>query len=319
MERLFLDFLERAERGKKPRTRGLTTIIEQGLPAPWVRDMLETWGEYVDNVKFAISLNWTMPWRKLEEKVKLYRELGVNVGIDDPTFAIAYYQGKVEQYLRTVRDVGFTHAQIDTHFVDTGQKGSRRADEDELRYIQMARELGLRVEGEVGQKWPEGDRARKKGGLLNVEAIIAEMKRLLEAGCEHVCLESRVIREVIGAYGENEEGTKQIRQIVEAVGQDSVFIEITCQLPFDTRMCHRFWAVRNFGPEVNMGGGEFIEEVRYIEGIRRGVTFVKGPSASTPMLWVKSLARNGGRVAEDWWKKEEYPIESAMVGQRILP
>jgi len=37
------------------------------------------------------------------------------------------------------------------------------------------------------------------------------------------------------------------------------------------------------------------------------------------MLWVKSLAKNGGQAAEEWWKKEEYPIDPRMVGQRILP
>lgn len=99
---------------------------------------------------------------------------------------------------------------------------------------------------------------------------------------------------------------------MEAVGQDNIFIEITGQLPFDVRMCHRFWAVRNFGPDVNMGGGELIEEMRYIEGIRRGITFVKGPSKSTSMLWMKSLVENGGRAAEEWWKGE-YPIDLSLV------
>lgn len=150
----------------------------------------------------------------------------------------------------------------------------------------------------MGQKWEEGDKARAGRGALNVGAIISEIERLVAAGCDHVYLESRVIREAIGDYGEKEEGSRQIREIVAAVGLDKLFIEITGQLPFDIRMCHRFRAVRNFGPDVNMGGGELIEEMRYIEGIRRGITFVKGPSKSTSMLWFKSLIKNRGRAAE---------------------
>jgi hypothetical protein len=76
----------------------------------------------------------------------------------------------------------------------------------------------------------------------------------------------------------------QVKEIVDAVGLDKIFIEISGQHPFDTKMCHRFWAVKNFGPEVNMGGGESIDEVRFIEGIRRGMTYVIGPSKASPLL-----------------------------------
>jgi phosphosulfolactate synthase len=308
MERLFLDFLNLPPRSHKPRTKGFTIIKEEGFPIDWLKGMLEAYGEYVDFIKFTTAQ--LLPWRLIEQRVQLYRDFGVNVALDDPTFATAYYQGKAEQLLHAVRDVGLTHVQVDTHHMPiTDKEKARRADEDELRYMSMARELGLKLLGEVGQKWPEGDRARAADGLLNVEGIVAEIRRLVAAGCEHVYLECRVIREAIGDYGEREQGTRQIRRIVEAVGPENIVIEITAQLPFDTRMCHRFWAVRNFGPDVNMGGGEVFEEIRFIESIRRGFMFVNGPSKSSSMLWVKSLAKNGGmKVSEEWWR-EDYPID----------
>lgn len=314
MERRFLDFLKLSERSQKPRTRGLTTVLEQAQSISVLRDTLDVWGEYIDCVKFPITCV-SMPLRAIEERVKLYRDYNVNTAIDDPMFAIAYFQGKAESYLQTVRELGFTNIQIDTHFMrpDTGYS---KADDDERRYFALAKDLGLKLEGEVGQKWEEGDRARAGHGRLNVEAIVAEAKRLLAAGCEYVYLESRVLREAIGDYGERQEGAQQIREIVQAIGLDKVFIEITGQLPFDVRMCHRFWAVRNFGPDVNMGGGELIEEMRYIEGIRRGITFVKGPSRGTSMLWLKSLVRNNGRAAERWWEEEEYIIDPNLVKRR---
>jgi len=314
MRRRFLDFVELAPRSHKPRSRGLTTVVEEFFPIVWVRGMLDTYAEYVDGVKFALScLN--IPWDIIEEKIKLYRDYKLDVALDDPTFAIAYYQGKAEQLLRAARDVGFTHVQIETRHIELGEKANpEKAAEDELRYMAMARELGLKLEGEVGQKWEEGDRTRGKGGLLNVEHIISETKRLLAAGCEHVYLESHVLRAAIGDYGENERGSEQVRKVVESVGRDKMFIEITSQLPLETQMCHVFWAVRNFGPDVNLGNPS-IEHMRYIEAIRRGFLFVKGPSKSTPRLWVKSLARNGGKAAEEWWR-EEYPIDPSLVQQR---
>jgi len=308
MEKNSFDFLQLAPRSAKPRTMGLTTLGDQGHPLAWLRDMLEAYGPYLDGVKFTPSYLLIVPAHMIEERVKLYRDYNVNVAIDDPTFAIAYYQRKADQFLRTARNMGFTHVQIDTQHIKLGEQGNgNNAAADQIRYMTMARELGFRLEGEVGSKWKEGDTARAGNGLLNVEAVVAGMRRLLADGCEHVYLESRVIREVIGDYGEKPTGGSQIRQIVETIGQDKVFIEISGQLPFDTRQCHRFWAVRNFGPEANIGGGGSIDEIRHIESIRRGFAFVNGPGKGTTKLWVKSLAKNGGKASEEWWK-EEYPI-----------
>ena len=316
MERRFLDFIELAPRSRKPRTQGFTIFAEYGTNS-WTKEMLDTWGEYVDVVKYTPA-HLHAPWRVIEEKVKLYRDYQVGVAADDPMFSIAYYQGKAEQFLRTIRDIGFTHAQIDTQHINLGERANyKKLHEDWQKYMALALELGFKIDGEVGQKTPDGDLARSGKGRLNVEAIVAEMKRLLAAGCEHVFLESRVIREVIGNWGEKEAGAEQIRQVVEQVGQSKVIIEISGQLPFDTRMCHRFWAVRNFGPEVNMSGGGSIEDARYVEAIRRGNTFVNGPSRSSSKLWIKSLAKNGGKAAAEWWK-EEYPVDPAVVADRML-
>jgi hypothetical protein len=75
--------------------------------------------------------------------------------------------------------------------------------------------------------------------------------------------------------------------------------------------------VRNFGPEVNIGGGGSIDEVRHIESIRRGFAFVNAPGKSTTKLWVKSLAENHGKAADDWWK-EHYQLDPspAPAGKR---
>lgn len=310
MERRFFDFVELAPRSNKPRTRGLTTVVEEFFPVAWVQEMLDTYGEYVDGIKFALtSLN--LPGRIIEKKVKLYRENNLEIALDDPSFAIAYYQGKADQFLRAMADIGFTHAQIDTRHIDLGEKENpKKAADDELRYMKLARELGLKLEGEVGQKWEEGDRSRAKVGL-NIDFIVSETKRLLEAGCEHVYLESRVLRDVLGNYGEKESGTQQIKQIVQAVGLDNIFIEVSTQLPLDTQMAHIFWAVRNFGPDVNIGNPS-LEHIRYVEAIRRGFLYVKGLSKSTPRLWVKSMARNGGKATGEWWK-EEYPIDLSLL------
>ena len=96
---------------------------------------------------------------------------------DDPMFAIAYYQGKAEQFLRTIRELGFTHAQIDTQSINLGEMADlKKLHEDWQKYMALALELGLKIEGEVGQKTPDGDLARSGKGRLNVQAVVGEMK-----------------------------------------------------------------------------------------------------------------------------------------------
>jgi phosphosulfolactate synthase (CoM biosynthesis protein A) len=312
--RRFFDFLELAPRSRKPRIQGLTCIGDEGDPIDWVRGMLEAWGDYVDGVKFVPAL-LPMPARLVEQRVKLYRDFGMSVALDDPIFAIAYYQGKGEQLLRSAYDMGFTHCQIDTHHVKLDDPArTRQADEDHLAFAALAKDVGLKIWGEVGQKHEEGDTARAGEGQVNVTGIVAEMKRLLASGCERVFLENRVVRHAIGDYGEKEKGTEQIRQIVDEVGPDNVYIEIANQMSLEARNCHRLWAVRTFGPDVNFAGGTTLKEVRFVEAIRRGIIFVPGPSRSTSRLWVKSLAKHGGKAAPDWWT-EPYPIDAGAVAK----
>ena len=313
-QKRFFDFLELAPRSKKPRTTGMTSVGDEGDPLPWVRNMLEAWGDYCDSVKFVPAL-LNLPHKNVEERVKLYRDFGMNVALDDPIFAIAYYQGKAEQLLKAAWQMGFTHCQIDTrHVAPTTPEGAKRADDDHLRYSAMARDIGFKLWGEVGQKQEEGDTARAAPGSVNVPGIVGEMKALLASGCSHVFLENRVVKHAIGDYGEKVAGGEQIRDIVNQVGQEHIYIEIANQMTFESRNCHRHWAVRTFGPDVNFAGGTTLKEVRFVEAIRRGVIFVPGPSKGSSRLWVKSMANNGGRAADEWWK-EEYVIDEAAAAK----
>jgi phosphosulfolactate synthase (CoM biosynthesis protein A) len=313
-EKRFFDFLELAPRSEKPRTTGLTSIGDDGDPVPWIRDMLEIWGDYVDSVKFVPAL-LMMPSRIVEERVKLYRDFNLAVALDDPIFAIGYYLGKVEELLRKAWDMGFTHCQLDTKNIRLNDpERERKADEDAIRLAELAEKLGFKTWGEVGQKHQEGDRTRAGGGRLNVDVIVEDMKALLAAGCEKVFLENRVMREAIGDYGEKEAGGDQIKEIVAAVGQEHIYIEIANQMPFEARNCHRFWAVRAFGPDVNFAGGTTLKEVRYVEAIRRGIIFIPGPSRSSSRRWVKSVAKNGGVADPEWWT-EPYPIDQAAAAK----
>jgi phosphosulfolactate synthase len=292
----FLEFLDLPARSAKPRSRGLTIVRDPGFPTDWLRGMLEAYGPLIDMVKCPIAV-LTAPRKLMEDNIRLYRDYDVGVAVDDPMFSLAYHLGKVDPFFRALSDLGVTNIQVEV------PRSHPDGDAEELRFLQLAREHGLRVDGEVGQKYTQGDVTRSPDGFLNVEATIAEAKRQLAQGCERVYFESAVIRSVLGNPATYEKGTQQIRAIVDGIGLDSAIIEINGLLmSFDDAQFTRFWAVKNFGPDVNMGGGEALTDIQFIEAVRRGISFVHGLNEN-PRLWVNSIARHGGRAAEDWWRE----------------
>ena len=63
-------------RGAKPRRRGLTAVIDGGLPLGTMAELLESAGEYVDLLKFGWGTAVVSP--QLGAKVNLLRRHGVD-------------------------------------------------------------------------------------------------------------------------------------------------------------------------------------------------------------------------------------------------
>ena len=61
------------ERQSKPRSKGLTMMIDWGLPPGLQRDCIETQGLYVDDAKIAAGIPRVMPADLLKKKIELFR------------------------------------------------------------------------------------------------------------------------------------------------------------------------------------------------------------------------------------------------------
>lgn len=301
MGKRFFDFLELAPRSAKPRKSGLTVISDAFTEPCIVKDTLAAFGDYVDLAKITVG-SLLADEQVIRKKIELYRKHDVDVEPAGPIFNIAHYQGKEEQLFKALKTYGFTHVEIDTG-EEVRFKDGRQDIEEEASYTAMAKDLGLEVVGEVGRKFPQGDRTRSSDGSINVEETIKEIKRFLEAGADKVYWESRVTKAALGDYADNEEGARQILEVANAVGPENILFEVTQMLPYDTRMNLRFWFVRNFGPEVNIANTK-LDEVGILECIRRGIWPVfGGKRTSSSVLWMQSLAKHGGKAPNEWWKQ----------------
>ena len=298
MKRRFLDVLELAERSSKPRETGLTMISETSTEFSRVKDLLEAHGEFIDLVEVNIGLVLGEE-AAIRKKIDLFREHGIEICPAGQYCQIAHYEGRMKRLLEALKEYGFTMIEIDLREVATDED---EAVKKEAEYIKMAKDYGFKVSGEVGKKWPEGDRTRLPDGTINVDETVKEMERFLEAGVDKVVWESLVTKAALGDYAQNEKGAQQIIDVVNEVGVDNIIFEVSSMLPFNCKNTLRWWFVKTFGPEVNFASVR-IDEIVSVECIRRGIHPVFTGQQGTSKAWLKSLAENGGKVSPTWWRE----------------
>src|SRR5687767_6037608 len=103
----FDGFLDLPARSPKPRTHGLTHIIDKGLSLRDVEGLFETGGDYVDIVK----LGWGTPYvtRNLQQKLELYRSYETPVVCGGTLFEAVVARDKLDEYRRWLSDNRIEH------------------------------------------------------------------------------------------------------------------------------------------------------------------------------------------------------------------
>jgi phosphosulfolactate synthase (CoM biosynthesis protein A) len=173
--------------------------------------------------------------------------------------------------------------------------------EADARFADLCREYAFKLHGEVGKKFPEGDRTRTSADTVDVAETVREMKAYLKAGCDRIYWEGHIIRRVLGDAGERPEGAKQLLAVAEAVGPNNIIFEVPfTYLPYAGKRALQAWLVHLFGPNVNIGN-VLIEELPELEEIRGGTFPAFGaPHGDHP--WLHSLIKNKGKPSETWWR-----------------
>lgn len=280
----------------KPRTRGLTMVMDQGWGNGFVEGMLEGFGSALDVVKL-----WdpclASPLEVVRRKVQLYRSFDVIVQPGGLFLEMARKQGKGDEALSRLKEFGFNAVEV------SSTTSTRSALDEEARFVEKARKLGFAVYGEVGRKFADGDETRLTEDTVDIETTVAEFKALLGAGAEKVYWEGHLLRKVMGDDPDEIKkhagtGTQQVREVVRQVGLDNIMFEVSGLRPRANRQWLQFWLVRVFGPEVNIANAT-IEEMANLEAIRSGNHPIFGFGSAGNYPWIRAQAE--GR-ADDWWR-----------------
>lgn len=222
------DFLHTPPRADKPRTAGITHVIDKNLGRYGITDLLETAGPFVDIVKLGWGTSYVTA--NLKEKIRMYQEADIPIYFGGTLFEVALSQGKVTQYCKWLESLGITMLEISNGIVGL------LAGEKKEWIRKLSRDFT--VLSEVGSKDPNVQYPPESWALW--------LEWELEAGAQYVIAEGRESG-TAGIY-DNSGNLREdiISAILDRVPQDKVIFEVP-----QRRM--QTWFIQNLGANVNLG------------------------------------------------------------------
>lgn len=242
---------------KKPRTEGLTMMVDWGLGLQRLDDMLALTADYLDLGKIAVGTPRLYNEARLQEKFEIYRRNNVRTflgGMFIEHYLEAYGVENMPRFLDEARRVGFEVVEISDNLREFSSSERRGL-------IKMARDHGLAVFGEVGAKWRESE----------ASSLISQTEECIEEGAELVLIEGAELVE----HGRPKEDV--ITALKEGLDLSRVLFElpgpwISGTNPADVHDLRRL-LIAEMGVDVNLGN-VMPDEVLETEALRDGLSVV---------------------------------------------
>jgi phosphosulfolactate synthase len=241
----FDGFLDVPPRSPKPRTQGLTHVIDKGLNLRDIEGLFDTAGEYVDVVKLGWGTSYVT--RNLEKKIALYRSFETPVVCGGTLFEAVIGLDKLDEYRAWLEHNRFSHVEVSDGTIDLPRE----------RKLELIEELAkdFVVMSEVGSK--------DSNVVYAPYQWVEWMREELEAGAWKVITEARETGTAGVFRPTGEIRTGLIDEIVHGIELGDILFEAPTEPS-------QAWFVRRFGPEVNLGNIP-PEEVIPLETLRLGL------------------------------------------------
>jgi phosphosulfolactate synthase len=228
-------------------------IIDTGLGATALRDILALAGDHIDHWKFGFGTSALMPLPILEEKLALLHARDVLTYPGGTLLEAAIVQQHCRVFMRHAKDLGFRAVEISEGTIDL--PGDRRR-----RVIDCARDAGLVAITEVGRKDPKRQ--------PTAEELAEQALKDLTWGASWVIIEGRESGQGVGIYDE----TGEIRacfldEIIGLVGAAAP--RLIWEAPLGPQQAY---LVCRFGANVSLGNIR-PQECLALEALRCGLRF----------------------------------------------
>jgi phosphosulfolactate synthase (CoM biosynthesis protein A) len=251
-------FLRTNPRPPKPRSSGVTEIrgpYYTPVGETYLGELLDTWGRYVDGLKFGGGSFALMPRGKIKAVIELCNRHEVYVSTGGfIEYVLTQGADAVRQYVRTCGELGFDVMELSSGFITIST-------DDQLRLIELVRAAGMKPKPEIGIQFGAGGATSAAElaaeGTRDVQWAVAQARRFLDAGAEIIMIESEGITECVENWR-----TDVPAQFAAGLGLERVMFEAADPEVFA-------WYVKNFGPTVNL----FVDhsQIVQLECLRSGI------------------------------------------------
>ena len=246
-------FPELAIRSRKPRTRGMTMLLDKCQGPSATQDLLTMSGDYIDFWKMSYGTSALLDDRFLREKIQNIRDHGVMVHPGGTLAEYAIMRGVCHEYVRHAKDLGFTAVEISDGTIDVSPDTRR----DAIRY---GLDLGLTVISEVGKKDPKEQPAPEK----LAEQAIGDF----EAGVSWVIVDARESGRGVGIF--DADGTVREKALDSMV---DILKDHLDNMIWETPLKkQQEYFVLRFGPHVGLGNIQ-PRDILSVESLRTGIRF----------------------------------------------
>ncbi|MDH3756195.1 MAG: phosphosulfolactate synthase [Acidimicrobiia bacterium] len=239
-------FLTTPARSTKPRTSGLTHVLDKGMPLENLRALMPSVAELVDVWKFGWGTAYLDP--EVADKIAELRTHDVNACTGGTLMEIADGQGRATEFFDWSASVGFAHVEVSNGA--TGMPVERKRE-----LISEANRHGFEVMSEVGSKDPEEQATPQEW----IDEILGD----IAAGAAWVVAEGRESG-TVGLY----DADGQVRlDLVEAIERAVDGTKLIYEAPHRSQQA---WLIRTIGPHVNLGNIS-LGEIMSVESLRLGL------------------------------------------------
>ena len=239
------------DRNAKPRTSGITMVMDKGLSLEETKNFMSIAHPHVDLVKLGFGTAYVTP--DLKKKLAIYQSFNVPVYFGGTLFEAFLIRNQFEDYINTCKEYGISYMEVSDGSISIPHA-------EKCGYIEKLTKYGT-VLSEVGSK----DAAH----IIPPYKWIELMKAEIEAGSTYVIAEAREAGNV-GIYrgsGEVREGL--VQEILTQIPEEKILWEAP-------QKAQQLYFLELIGCNVNLGNIA-PSEVIALETMRiglRGDTFM---------------------------------------------
>jgi phosphosulfolactate synthase len=238
------------QRNIKPRTSGITMVMDKGLSIEEVKNFMSAASPHVDVVKLGFGTAFVTP--NLREKLEVYRSYDMPIYFGGTLFEAFLIRNQFDDYINVCRDYGVSYMEVSDGSITIPHA-------EKCGYIEKLTKYGI-VLSEVGSK--------DATHIIPPYKWIELMKAELSAGSSYVIAEAREAGNV-GIYrgsGEVREGL--VQEILTQIPGEKIIWEAP-------QKAQQLYFLELLGCNVNLGNIA-PNEVIALEAMRiglRGDTF----------------------------------------------